>query len=567
MGRMYSDFFGPLPPSLSRVRAPGHRASTITLPAPSSIATPAPPPEAPQAGAHLDVLALRRDAHPARAGIRKFTNLWQSGASGSLAGAPIPDRQTCQTLQRHDPAFLETSLVPLLQQLSFTAGFWKSLLERFESLSNESDAVLPGQWRELLLNALREPLHKHLHKHPTYRSTNWDRLCILDNVFGPVSSQKIFFDFLEESRQTLLDNMLKPTLQDTSHLVRALEDDVAFGPSRLLPQLRNFQLPINFWKAFIMAVYAHRTIIIDKGWKPEDVTAPRQDRWRHPLDGLSKWLGTVEDLLVVCIGTDNAPLAEHIFHAILAQCKQKAFLESMLAPLFPVVLGVLKAHHLAPRMVPFRHFFCKAIAAFAVSLAGPKPIGDKTSAGRVSALLASDELDVSWAAGEARRRHVEGQLWRQPGLTVSTVPSPPGRPHRLRMVKLPELTALGVWTARRDLGVKLLESVGGDTVWQEMFAPDLDALPILKRALLGESLLVPIDVSSSTNVPPSIHALPGSSANPSIRGEAVPLPAFPPAGASTRLPLTRSAPASTTVPQKRKLAANRVDMNETHAVD
>ncbi|KAI0038971.1 hypothetical protein FA95DRAFT_1612960 [Auriscalpium vulgare] len=60
---------GPLPPSLSRVRAPGHRASTITLPAPSSSATPAPPPEAPQAGAHLDVLALRRDAHPTRAGF------------------------------------------------------------------------------------------------------------------------------------------------------------------------------------------------------------------------------------------------------------------------------------------------------------------------------------------------------------------------------------------------------------------------------------------------------------------------------------------------------------------
>ncbi|KAI0043897.1 hypothetical protein FA95DRAFT_1574795, partial [Auriscalpium vulgare] len=38
---------GPLPPSLSRARAPGHRASTISLPEPSSIATPlAPPPPA-----------------------------------------------------------------------------------------------------------------------------------------------------------------------------------------------------------------------------------------------------------------------------------------------------------------------------------------------------------------------------------------------------------------------------------------------------------------------------------------------------------------------------------------
>ncbi|KAI0052018.1 hypothetical protein FA95DRAFT_1533560 [Auriscalpium vulgare] len=519
----------------------------------------------------------------------------------SLAVPSVTDIPLFIQLQKKDLVFLETTLVSKLQRVPFAVNFWKSLLEQFTLLFNESRATLPDRWRELLLDTLREPLRHHLQS----LTTNRERLEVLEHITcATVLAQQAFSDFVAASRRTVLDALVKPTVQEVTQLARALEDDTTYGPSSLLPQLRNLQLPLDFWQSFITTVHSRVTSLISKGWKPEAFTAflksllevaimqtkidcaqkptppPPQSYYWHGryrmssaptsvLPSSGSVFGVVRDLLTLCIETGNTPLAYNIFHAIFAHHTKKTFLDYMLIPLFPVVLDVLKAHRLTPDTVPFNAFFCQGVVMF-IGVLGAKPTGSTTSpctcedCNTVNVLLASLQNDVSWPAGQHRRLHVATSLCSLPGLTLSTVTV--GSPHSLRIIKSPAFSELVLWKTRSDQGLKLLESVGSDAVWQKMCA-EREGLTNLRKALRGELISHPTNAqdlasSSTSNAAPAALAPPAAplrmppAGNFAARAPA-PLASFPPTVATGLLHPSHLATGPTTVPQKRKHAVGR----------
>ncbi|KAI0052019.1 hypothetical protein FA95DRAFT_1602248 [Auriscalpium vulgare] len=533
----------------------------------------------------------------------------------SLAVPIVTDIPLFIQLQKKDLSFLETTLLPKLQRVPFAVNFWKSLLEQYTSLSNENNAALPDQWRKLLLDPLREPLRNQLQSLPT----NTDRLGVLDGIFcASALTRQAFSEFVAASRRTVLDALVKPTLQEVTQLSRALEDDTTYGPLSLLPQLRKLQLPLDFWKSFIRMVHSRRTSLIGKGWEPENVNAfvkslvevailqtkieGAQQSAPPPLPYYGYGLaparppygavfGVVKDLLTPCIETDNRPLADNVFHAIFAQCNKKMFVEHTVVPLFPTLLDLLKAHRLTPDTAPFNQFFCQGIIAF-IGFLGPKPIGSGANrwkggmspctckdCAEVNVLLTSARQDVEWAAAQSRRSHVETKLRGLPGLTLSTIAR--GSPHRLRIVKSPAYIQMAMWKTRSDQGLKLLESVGGDAMWQKMCA-EPEGLTNLRKALRGEPVGPPsnnvqaLASSSTSNVAPAALAsatvpaiaMPGPSRNTLAVMPAAPSVVLPPTpisvtAATRRLPPTSATAPAATVPRKRKHVVNQVDIDLT----
>ncbi|KAI0058503.1 hypothetical protein BV25DRAFT_1891156 [Artomyces pyxidatus] len=533
---------------------------------------------------------------PSKALFRDWCTERRQWALESLTAPSYADVPVFVQLQRRQQNFLSDVLLPKLRTAQFTPDLWLPLLEELCLLSTTAEETLPQDWKQLVLDGMSGPLHKFI----AAFATNEERFVQLDSLARSVSGQAVLADFVRDQQCAALHDLRRPTSQDMDRLIRALANDSSYGPTSLLPQLTKLGCPLDFWKELIRNVHSRATSFVKLDWtsdgvntfigslvkaaidqtsitanlKPIPPPAPAYSYLRtystSTASPTSTVFTTVKELLTLCIETGNKNLASDVFQKVFAVCRNKLSVEHTLVPLLPEVRSVLKSHHVSPDVSPFDDFFRQAMTAYAVGFLGPKPSNRAISwkgalspcacadCQKVNTLLSSSNPEVTLRVPEKRRNHVQAELSRFPGFTMTTIRT--GSPYGLHIKKSPTFTEIGVWKMRSADGIRLLGTIGDEATLQKMWSVQPGGLEMMRKALLGEPLppavgdsIAAASSATSTSAAVSVAAATTALHQRNITGA-------PGLHHSTSAGGT---PAPSMVPQKRKNIVTQVDIDLT----
>lgn len=376
---------------------------------------------------------------------------------------------------------------------------------------------------------------------------------------------------------------------------------------RLVPQLQKYDCGIEFWKSFVRTVQSRTTTLIAHGWTPIDIsgflkalveTALSQTRFEAapplaPEPSYSRFrlypgqkapkspavLTDTCDLLSLCIETKNIPSAAILFQELLVIMTNVQAIKYTLEPLLPAVCTVLKDHHLTSDMPPFDSFFREAMKHYVLYLLGPKPHltspvwrGGQSSCtctdcAHVNKLLAVADSEFTWRANQKSRKHVEGMLRGQAGLTFETIKT--GSPQGLRVVKSRVFTEVAGWRQKSASGIALLKAIANDETLGNIWAREDGGLKKILVALGGEvgPLRQPFTADRQGGALPNPKPAPQHSSS-SLSTDPANAPALlSPRPIQSAVAGDGHAPPAT-IPQKRRMDCGRaVDVDLTHDSD
>lgn len=296
-----------------------------------------------------------------------------------------------------------------------------------------------------------------------------------------------------------------------------------------MPQLRTFACGLDFWKSFIRAVHSHTAAITEHRWTSDQLTAflkdlvetsisqtrvdaikpqapvnvynygvyPRSTLHYPTAPRTPPLFNDVNDILSLCIETNNTASALHILKKVLAVTTNEESITTTLVPLFPIVVSFLKSHNLSRDTYPFDYFFREGVKTFTAYFIKPKPSPSKAEwrgggsscicgdCGEVGKLLRGSGSQVTWHAALARRKHAEDRLRGQPGLAFETVKGP--SPHGLRITKSAVFTEVAVWKDRNRTAMALLQSVGSEALLKKIWASEDGGLARMLAAISGDT--------------------------------------------------------------------------------